>query len=122
MTRKPTTIDEYIAEFPTDVQQILQKVRHTIREEVPDATEAISYGLATFKLNGKNVVHFGGWQHHIGFYPTSSGTVAFDKQLSPYKHAKGSIQFPLDQPIPYDLFRQITQFRVRELQTSAKSA
>jgi uncharacterized protein YdhG (YjbR/CyaY superfamily) len=114
------TIDTYIAQFPSEVQAILEKIRQTIHEAAPDAIEAISYGLATFKLNGKNLVHFGGWQHHIGFYPTPSGTEAFKKELSAYQHARGSVQFPLDQPVPYDLIREIVKFRLKEFQSSRK--
>jgi uncharacterized protein YdhG (YjbR/CyaY superfamily) len=112
------TIDEYVKRFPEDVQGILEKVRQTIRQAAPDAVEAISYGMPTFKLNGKNMVHFAGWKSHIGFYPTPSGTETFQKELAPYKAAKGSVQFPLDQPIPYDLIKKITQFRMREIQAA----
>jgi uncharacterized protein YdhG (YjbR/CyaY superfamily) len=94
-----TTIDEYIAQFPEEVQQILGKIRAIIKEEAPGATEKISYQLPTFYLNG-NLVHFGAHEHHIGFYPTPSGIEAFKEELSIYKGAKGSVQFPLDQPCP----------------------
>ena len=110
------TIDEYIKLFPRDVQGVLEKVRQTIQDAAPDAVETISYGMPTFKLNGKNMVHFAGWKNHIGFYPTPSGTETFQKELAPYKAAKGSVQFPLDQPIPYDLIKKITLFRMREIQ------
>jgi uncharacterized protein YdhG (YjbR/CyaY superfamily) len=108
------TIDEYIKTFPEDVQTILKKVRQTIRKAAPDAVEAISYQMPTFKLNGRNLVHFAGWARHIGFYPTPSGTAAFQKELASYKAAKGSAQFPLDKPIPYDLVKKIVIFRVQE--------
>jgi uncharacterized protein YdhG (YjbR/CyaY superfamily) len=108
------TMDEYIGSFPEDVQIILEKMRQTIREAAPGAVEAISYRMPTFKLNGKNLVHFAAFQHHIGFYPIPSGIVAFEKELSPYKQGKGSVQFPLDQPIPYDLVKKIVEYRVRE--------
>ena len=114
------TIDEYIKSFPGDVQVILQKMRQTIRKAAPGAVEAISYQMPTFKLNGKNLVHFAGWKEHIGFYPTPSGTEAFQKEISPYKAAKGSIQFPLDRPIPYNLVEKIVTFRVRESEETAK--
>jgi uncharacterized protein YdhG (YjbR/CyaY superfamily) len=115
MERKeqPTTIDEYINTFPEDIQSILGKVRQTIRKAAPEAVEAISYQIPTFKLNG-NLVHFAAFKNHIGFYPTSSGIRAFKKQLSPYKGAKGSVQFPIDEPIPYDLVKKIVIFRVKE--------
>ena len=114
-------IDAYIRSYPKDVQAILQKVRLTIRRAAPDAEETIKYRLPTFVLHGKNLVHFGGFQHHIGFYPTPSGTEEFKKELSAYEGAKGSIRFPLDQPIPYGLIRKIAAFRVKENTVKAES-
>lgn len=114
----PKDIDEYIAGFPKDIQAILQKIRQTVKKAAPDASEKISYQMPTFYLNG-NLVHFAAFKHHIGFYPTPSGTEKFKKEISGYQAAKGSIQFPLDQPIPYDLIRQIVEFRVKE--NSAKT-
>ena len=108
-----TTIDQYIARYPKNVQKHLLQVRSTIKQIVPDAEEAISYGIPTFKLNG-NLVHFGGFKQHIGFYPGSSGIKAFEKELSAYKGAKGSIQFPIDQPMPLDIIIAITKFRVAQ--------
>ena len=108
------TIDEYIGIFPKDVQSILEKIRLTIQEEVPGAVEAISYQIPTFKLNDKALVHFAAFKNHIGFYPTPSGIEAFKKELSQYKGAKGSVQFPLDQPMPLDLITRIVKFRVKE--------
>ena len=107
------TIDEYIKIFPADIQIILEKIRQTIREAAPEAVEAISYQMPTFKLNG-NLVHFAAFKNHIGFYPTPSGTESFQKELSPYKGGKGSVRFPIDKPIPYDLVRKIVIFRVKE--------
>jgi uncharacterized protein YdhG (YjbR/CyaY superfamily) len=109
----PNTIDQYIAGFPADVQQILQQIRQTIREAAPDAQEAISYQMPTFKLHG-NLVHFAAYKKHIGFYPTPSGIEAFKDELAPYASSKGAVQFPLDQPMPYDLIRRIVTFRVAE--------
>ncbi len=109
----PTTIDEYIAGCPPNVQPILRQIRQTIREAAPDAEEAISYQLPTFKLHG-NLVHFGAFKSHIGFYPTPTGTEKFQKELSVYQGAKGSVRFPLDQPIPYALIKRIVKFRVKE--------
>lgn len=109
----PKTIDEYIAGFPEDVQAILQKIRQTIRETVPNAEEAISYQMPTFKLKG-NLVHFAAFKNHIGFYPVPSGIEAFKDELSVYVQGKGSVQFPLDKPMPYDLIRRIVAFRVQE--------
>ncbi len=108
------TIDEYIKTFPEDAQAILQKMRQTIRKAAPLAEEAISYQMPTFKLNGRNLVHFAGYKHHVGFYPVPSGIDAFEKELAPYKQGKGSVQFPLDRPVPYDLVRRIVIFRMKE--------
>jgi uncharacterized protein YdhG (YjbR/CyaY superfamily) len=107
------TIDEYIGTFPVEVQHILRKVRQTIRKAAPDAVEAISYQIPTFKLNG-NLVHFAAYKNHIGFYPTSSGIEKFKEELSAYKWSKGTVQFPLDKPIPYELVERIVAFRVKE--------
>jgi uncharacterized protein YdhG (YjbR/CyaY superfamily) len=107
------TIDEYIAAFPPDVQQILQTIRETVQAAAPEATEAISYQMPTFKLHG-NLVHFATWKQHIGFYPVPSGIEKFKKELAQYAQAKGSAQFPLDQPMPLDLITRIVQFRVAE--------
>lgn len=109
------TIDEYIALFPPAVRKILREMRKTIQQAAPEATEKISYQMPTFHLHG-NLVHFAAFQKHIGFYPTASGVAAFEQELGDYVHAKGSIQFPLDRPIPYDLVRRITEFRVAENQ------
>lgn len=110
---QPKNIDEYIAGFPKDVQEILEKIRLTIREAAPDAQETINYQIPTFTLKG-NLVHFAGFKKHIGFYPAPSGIEKFKQELSGYESAKGSVQFPLDQPIPYDLISRITRFRVQE--------
>jgi uncharacterized protein YdhG (YjbR/CyaY superfamily) len=115
----PENIDQYIAAFPPDVQAILEKIRALIREEAPDAQEAMKYGIPTFTLNKGNLVHFGAFPKHIGFYPTPSGIEAFKDELSGYNGAKGSVQFPLDKDIPYDLIRRITEFRVKEIQARA---
>jgi uncharacterized protein YdhG (YjbR/CyaY superfamily) len=109
----PKTIDEYIAGFPPDVQEILEKVRMTIRKAAPEAEETINYQMPTFTLYG-NLVHFAAYQHHIGFYPTPTGIEEFKNELSSYKGAKGSVQFPFDRPIPYDLIGRIVEFRVKE--------
>lgn len=115
----PNVIDEYIANFPPDVQKVLQKVRKIIRKVAPDAQEKINYGIPTFTLNG-NLVHYAGFKSHIGFYPTPSGIEKFKSELSKYEGAKGSVKFPLDQPIPYELIQKITEFRVQEQQAKAK--
>ena len=108
-----TSIDEYIATFPGDVQKILQELRAVIKAAAPDAQETINYQIPTFTLNG-NLVHFGAWKKHIGFYPTSSGTQAFEQELSVYESAKGSIKFPIDKPLPLELIGRIVKFRVAE--------
>jgi uncharacterized protein YdhG (YjbR/CyaY superfamily) len=109
----PQTIDDYIAGFPPQVQALLEKVRQTIRTAAPDAAETISYQMPTFTLKG-NLVHFAAYKKHIGFYPTPTGIETFKDALSVYASAKGSVQFPLDQPIPFDLIRKIVAFRVKE--------
>ncbi len=107
------SIDEYIAALPDDVQQVLHKIRAVIREAAPDAAETINYGIPTFTLHG-NLVHFAAFKKHIGFYPTPSGIEKFKEELSIYESAKGSVQFPLAEPIPFDLIRQIVKFRAKE--------
>jgi len=108
----PKNIDDYIAGFPPDVQVILEKTRATIRKAAPGAEEAIKYRLPTFVLNG-NLVHFGAFKKHIGFYPAPRGIETFKDELSVYEGAKGSVRFPLDKPIPFDLISKIVKFRVK---------
>jgi uncharacterized protein YdhG (YjbR/CyaY superfamily) len=108
-----SAIDEYIATFPEDVQKKLWEMRKAIRAAAPDATEKISYQMPTFFLNG-NLVHFAAFKNHIGFYPAASGVAHFTTELAAYQTSKGAIQFPLDQPIPFDLVTRIVQFRVME--------
>jgi len=117
-TRRPApkNIDDYIAGFPGDVQDILNKVRATIRAAAPDAEEAIKYQIPTFVLN-ENLVHFAAYKNHIGFYPTPSGIEAFKQELSRYKSAKGSVQFPITEPMPLGLIDKIVRFRVKEAKT-----
>ena len=111
--RAPSTIDEYIAGFPPEVQAILEKVRRTIRKAAPGAEETIKYQMPTFTLKG-NLVHFAAFNTHIGFYPVPTGIEKFKKELAGYKGGKGSVQFPLDQPIPYGLISKIVKFRVKD--------
>ena len=118
-SKTPKTIDEYIASFPPDIQEILEKIRAVIRSEAPEAQETINYQMPTFVLNG-NLVHFAAFKNHIGFYPTPSGIEKFQKEVAKYKSAKGSVQFPLDQPMPYDLIRRIVKFRVKENKAKGK--
>jgi uncharacterized protein YdhG (YjbR/CyaY superfamily) len=109
----PKTIDDYIAGYPPEVRVILEKLRATIRKAAPGAEEAIKYRLPTFVLHG-NLVHFGAFKKHIGFYATPTGNKQFQEQLAAYKGAKGSVQFPLDKPIPYALVSKMVKFRVQE--------
>jgi uncharacterized protein YdhG (YjbR/CyaY superfamily) len=109
----PKTIDEYIAGFPPDVQAILQKIRLTIRKAAPGAEETIKYQMPTFMLKG-NLVYFAAFKEHIGFYPIPTGIEKFRKELAVYKQGRGSVQFPLDQPMPYGLISRIVKFRVKE--------
>ena len=113
MTTKPQNIDEYINTFPKDIQQLLEQVRSTIKKAAPEAKEVISYSMPAFKLNGM-LVWFAAYSKHIGFYPGASGIDAFKHELSAYKWAKGSVQFPNDKPMPLELITRIVQFRVAE--------
>jgi len=108
------TIDEYIAMFPRDVQAILEELRQAIRDETPEAEETISYGIPTFDLNGRHLVHFAAYKNHVGFYPTSSGISAFRKELSSYEVSKGTVRFPIGEPIPLELVKKIVRYRVKE--------
>lgn len=106
-------IDSYIASFPEETRKLLQQLRITISKAAPEAKETINYGMPTFTLKG-NLVHFAAFKNHIGFYSTPSGIEAFKKELSVYEGAKGSVQFPLAKPIPFDLISKIVEFRVKE--------
>ncbi len=111
--RKPQTVEEYIFSFPSDVQLVLKNVRKAIKESAPEAEESIGYQMPAYKLQGP-LVYFAGYKKHIGFYPTPSGIEKFSEELAQYKGAKGSVQFPLDKPIPYNLIKKIVAFRVKE--------
>lgn len=110
---KPLDIDAYIASFPEHTQALLEQMRETIKQAVPEAKEVISYAMPAFKINGV-LVYFAGYVHHIGFYPTSSGIANFKKELSIYKNSKGAVQFPLDKPLPTALITKIVHFRAME--------
>ena len=116
----PKSIDEYISNFPPEVQEILKTLRNVIQESAPDAAEKISYQMPTFYLHG-NLVHFAAFKNHIGFYPAPSGIEAFRQELSQYKGAKGSVQFPIEKPLPYELISKIVKFRVTENIIQAES-
>lgn len=113
MKKSFTSIDEYIAEFPKEIQKILEGIRAAIKAAAPEAEEKISYQMPTFFLHG-NLIHFAAFKNHIGIYPTPSGTEAFKKEIAGYKTAKGSIQLPLDEPMPLELITRIVKFRVAE--------
>ena len=112
-TDRTNDIDKYIAGFTSDKQKLLKELRTTIKKAAPKAQETISYGMPAFKLNGM-LVYFAAWKNHIGFYPTSSGIKAFKKDLSVFNISKGTVQFPLDKPIPKGLITKIVKFRVKE--------
>jgi uncharacterized protein YdhG (YjbR/CyaY superfamily) len=114
-TGRPASIDEYIARYPEDLQKILNQIRAVIHETAPQAVEKISYSMPAFFQNGI-LVYFAAFKNHIGFYPTGSGIEAFKDELSGYKWSKGAVQFPLDQPIPFDLIRRIVKYRVEQNQ------
>jgi len=114
-SKAPATVEGYIAQFPTDVQRVLRKVRATIKKAAPKAEERISYKMPGYYLDGQ-LVWFGGHPNHIGLYPTGEGIASFKKELAGYKTSKGAVQFPLDQPIPYDLITKIVKQRVRQNQ------
>lgn len=121
ISNAPTTIDEYIAGFPVDIQLILDQVRSTIKRAAPEAEESIGYGMPAYKTHGKPLVYFAGFKNHIGFYATPTGHAEFAKELSKYKQGKGSVQFPIDQPMPLELIAQIVEFRVIENHEKAKA-
>jgi uncharacterized protein YdhG (YjbR/CyaY superfamily) len=109
-----TSVDEYIKTFPKDIQKLLGKVRTTILEKAPDAVESITYRMPAYKTNGRPLVYFAAFKSHIGFYATPTGHAEFANELSQYKQGKGSVQFPIDKPIPFDLIGRIVEFRVKE--------
>jgi uncharacterized protein YdhG (YjbR/CyaY superfamily) len=114
------TVDEYISTFPKETQLLLENVRATIRNKAPEAIESISYGMPAYKTNGKPLIYFAGYKNHIGFYATPTGHAEFANELSNYKQGKGSVQFPVDHPIPYWLIEQIVAFRVKENEEKLK--
>jgi len=114
----PSSIDEYIRQFPRDVQKKLADLRATIRRSAPDAIEKIAYRMPTF-FQKQNLVHFAGYEHHIGFYPTPSGIAAFNAELSGYVTSKGAVQFPIEEPLPLTLVTRMVEFRVAENEAKA---
>ena len=121
ISKAPTSIDEYIADFPEEIQSLLNQIRSTIKQAAPDAEESIGYGMPAYKTHGKPLVYFAAFKNHIGFYATPTGHAEFAMELSKYKQGKGSVQFPIDQPMPLKLITQIVEFRVIENQKKAKA-
>jgi uncharacterized protein YdhG (YjbR/CyaY superfamily) len=117
---KAADVDEYVSRYPKNVQALLKKLRETIRKAAPAADERISYGIPTFALQG-NLVHFAGYKAHIGFYPGAVGIAAFRKELAAWKLSKGTVQFPLDEPLPLPLITRIVKHRVKQNLSKAKS-
>jgi uncharacterized protein YdhG (YjbR/CyaY superfamily) len=118
-SKSPKTVEEYIAQFPAGTQKLLKQIRKTMRAELPNADEVISYGIATFKLNGKAVIYFAGFKDHVSVYPIPQGSAAFQKQVEKYQTGRGTLQFPLDKPLPLAFIRNATQYRLKA--TLAKS-
>lgn len=107
-------IDDYISQFPLEVQEILEKIRSIVKEVAPEATEGISYGIPTFYLNGKYFIYFAAWKKHISIYPIPNGSDEFNKEIEKYAFAKGTLKFPLNKPIPYDLIKRIVEVKLQE--------
>jgi uncharacterized protein YdhG (YjbR/CyaY superfamily) len=116
LTTKPTTTSKYIANFPKEIQTILKRLRSTIKRAIPKSTEKISYGIPAFSLNDKNVIFFAGYEKHVSVYPAPRSSPEFKLILSAYKGGKGTVQFPIDEPIPYKLIAKIAKFRMAEHQ------
>lgn len=117
--KAPTTIDDYIAGFSEELRVLLKRVRATIKEVAPEAEERISYGIPTFRLNGRSFIHFAAFKRHISVYPAPRGVEAFDEELSAYKGGKGTVQFPLERAIPYGLIERIARYRLEEHRAQA---
>lgn len=120
VTKYTIKVEDYIASFPKDIQEILIKMRKTILEKAPESVEHISYGMPSYKTNGKPLVYFAAYKTHIGFYATPTGHIEFAEELSKYKTGKGSVQFPINQPLPIDLIERIVEFRVNENKSKSK--
>ena len=121
ISKTPNNVDEYILDFPEDIQSLLNLVRSTIQQAAPEAEESIGFGMPAYKIHGKPLVYFAAFKNHIGFYATPTGHAEFAKELSKYKQGKGSVQFPIDQPMPLKLIAQIVEFRVIENQEKSKA-
>jgi len=117
---KPINVNNYISQFPQETQKIMQEIRNLIKKIAPDSEENISYGMPAYKTNSKPLVYFAGYKHHIGFYATPNAHEAFKTELSEFKQGKGSVQFPLNQPMPYNLIIKMIKFKVQENKLNAK--
>lgn len=120
--QKSASIDEYIAGFPTETQKVLEQVRAIIKKEAPDAEETISYAIPAFNLNKHNLVYFAGYKNHVSLYPVPKGSEAFEKEISKHKSGKGTMQFPLDKPLPLGLITKIVKYRIKENENKYKKA
>lgn len=113
-TKKPVSIDEYIAGFPKETQKVLEQVRAIIKNTAPDTEETISYAIPTFTMNKKYLIYFAGYKNHLSLYPAPTGNASFEKEIKPYWSGKGTVQFPLDKPLPIDLIKRIVKYRMKE--------
>lgn len=113
-TKKPVSIDEYIAGFPKETQKVLEQVRAIIKNTAPDTEETISYAIPTFTMNKKYLIYFAGYKNHLSLYPAPTGNAYFEKEIKPYRSGKGTVQFPLDKPLPIDLIKRIVKYRMNE--------
>jgi uncharacterized protein YdhG (YjbR/CyaY superfamily) len=116
---KFTTVDEYVASFPPETRSVLEEVRRAMRKAAPGTVETISYGIPTLTLNGRYVIYFAGWKRHIAIYPIPVGDETLERDIAPYRAAKGTLHFPLDKPIPYDLIERLTDAAIRARTTGA---
>lgn len=117
---KARTIDTYVEDFPDDMQKVLIKIRTTIRRIIPNAEETISYGVPAFKQNGKYIVYFAGWKHHVSVYPIPAGTKTFQKSIAPFVAGRGTVKFPLDKSIPYSLIEKIAAYNLKRVSRGEK--
>ena len=117
--QKFASVEEYIGSFPADVQPILEQVRRAILDAVPGAGETISYHMPTITHDGRLLLHFAGWKHHISLYPAPAGDEALERRLVPYRSARSTLKFPLSQPVPYDLIAQVAELRLRQREEGA---
>ena len=122
MMKQAKDIDAYIDDYPKPMKGLFKKIRQVVQVAAPKAEETIKYGIPTFVLDGKNLVHFGGFKNHVGFYPTPSAMAEYKKDLSKYESGKGSVQFPLSRPLPLNLIKKIVKYRIQEVSARSKKA